>query len=213
MERPEFCPSEPDAGMYGSDRDTFLRVWQRVMPEERADCPVAVERSKPAQRCGTEPAGNPARSPDRAESDFPPPEDVPCLGCGGKAERERLQESIGQALSAWRAYQMLARRAGQGGRLLSALAGDCRRDAKRLSTALFLISGIRFWPEALPSVPAPRSCFGALREHFIAEQNRAERFRSAAVECEDLCLRALYLDLADGCVERACRIRSLLETM
>lgn len=200
--------------MYGSDRDAFLRVWQRVMPEERADCPVAVERPKPPHGCGAEPAaGHPVPGGERAESDFPPPEDVPCLGCGGAAERERLQEAIGQALSAWRGYQLLARRSGQGGRLLSALAGDCRRDAKRLSTALFLISGIRFWPDALPAVPAPRSYFGALREHFIAEQNRAETFRGAAVECGDPCLRALYLDLADGCVERACRIRNLLETM
>lgn len=207
MDGSRFSPPGPDPGLCGSDRDAFLRVWQRVMPEERADCPIQVER--PAV-C---PPDQPAPVGERATDDFPKGEDVPCLGSGGGPDRERLQEFITQELALWRAYQMLARRSGQGGRVLAALSSGCRRRAKRLSTALFLISGIRFWPEAQPEPVLPRSYFGALREHFLAEQGRAGAYRAAAEECRDCCLCALYLELADECDEHACRIRALLESI
>ena len=35
METQRFSPPGPDPGLRGGDRDVFLRVWQRVMPEER----------------------------------------------------------------------------------------------------------------------------------------------------------------------------------
>lgn len=207
MDQIRFSPPGPDPGMYGSDRDAFLRVWQRIMPEDRADCPIAVERPPVCAPEKIVPAG------ERAADDFPTPEDVPCLGSGGESDRERLQSFIGQEFAVWRAYQLLARRSGQGGRVLAALSSGCRRRAKRLSTALFLISGVRFWPETQPASPPPRSYFGALREHFLAEQDRAGAYRAAAEECRDRCLCALYLDLADECDEHACRIRALLENM
>lgn len=199
------CPGA-DPGMYGSDRDEFLRVWQRVMPQERENCPVTVERSET-------PAAPKAQVRDESGDDFPTPEDVPCLGSGGEGERERLQRFITQELTCRHSYRRLAQRAGQGSGVLAAMSGGCHRRAKRLSAALFLISGIRFWPEKPTVGPIPRSYFGALREHFLSEQNRAAAYRAGAEECQDGCLRALYLDLADECMEYACRIRSLLETL
>ncbi len=211
---------QPDPGMCGCERDTFLRVWERVMPEERADCPITVERGEgcaaapmmpvPATRCG---AVHTTVGVGRAGDDFPAKEDVPCLGSGGEADREKLQEMIGWELLAWRRYQTLARRGGQGGRGLAGLAEGCYRRAKRLSAALFLISGVRFWPAGQISAPTPRSYFAALREHFLAEQNRGQSYRAAAEECRDCCLRALYLDLAEGCADHAGCIRALLEQM
>lgn len=39
----EKLPCEgPNLGMCGCDRELFDRVWKRVMPEERADCPIVV---------------------------------------------------------------------------------------------------------------------------------------------------------------------------
>lgn len=210
METQRFSPPGPDPGLRGGDRDVFLRVWQRVMPEEREGCPITVER--PAQEgCGDLTARAVRPAADAASEDFPTREDVPCLGSGGEADRERLQEFIGQELAHWRAYQMLARRGGQGGRMLAAMASGSRKKAKRLSAALFLISGIRFWPEVPPTVALPRSYFGALRELFHAEQNRSGAYRAAEEECRDQCLRALYLDLADESMECAFHIRTLLE--
>ena len=210
---------QPDPGMCGCDRDLFLRVWDRVMPVERPDCPIVVERSeemsRPAvpavQPMPAEMIAQPMPAADQAGDDFPTRDDVPCLGSAGEADRERLQEMIGQELAAWRSYQLLARRGGQGGRILAALAAGCRRRAKRLSAALFLISGVRFWPAEQVSVPVPRSYFTALREHFLAEQDRGQIYRAAAEESRDHCLQMLYLDLADECVEHAGRIRALLE--
>lgn len=210
---------QPDPGMCGCDRDLFLRVWDRVMPGERPDCPIVVERSEEMSRptvpavqpMPTEMIAQPMPAADQAGDDFPTRDDVPCLGSAGEADRERLQEMIGQELAAWRSYQLLTRRGGQGGRILAALAAGCRRRAKRLSAALFLISGVRFWPAEQVSVPVPRSYFTALREHFLAEQDRGQIYRAAAEESRDHCLQMLYLDLADECVEHAGRIRTLLE--
>lgn len=202
---------EPGPGMCGCDRDVFLRVWQRVMPEDSPGCPISVEGREEAPPPAVKPQRTPP-APCDAGTDFPTREDVPCLGSGGQADQERLQEFIGQELSHWRSYQMLARRvSGTGGRTLAALAGGCRRRAKRLSAALFLISGVRCQPAETASAPPPRSYFGALREHFLSEQNRGCAYRAAAEDCRDECLRALYLDLADECAEHTCRIRSLLE--
>ncbi|MGM9607946.1 MAG: rubrerythrin [Oscillospiraceae bacterium] len=211
-QRPTQPMPGPDPGLCGCDRDIFLRVWQRVMPEESPECPITVERPEPRPT----PVPKPERRPAPAESagdDFPTPDDVPCLGSGGAADQERLREFTTRELTHWRSYQMLARRSGPGGRMLAALAGGCRRRAKRLSAALFLISGVRFWPAEQIAVPAPRSYFGALREQFLAEQDRGCAYRAAAEDCRDMCLRTLYLDLADECAEHADRIRSLLENM
>lgn len=210
METQRPAPDRPDPGMCGCDRDVFLRVWQRVMPEERENSPITVERAAQETQNDMEPKQTQS-AVDAAGDDFPTQEDVPCLGSGGEADRERMQEFITQELAHWRSYQMLARRAGQGGRMLAAMASGSRKRAKRLSAALFLISGIRFWPSEPPMVPLHRSYFGALRELFHAEQNRSGAYRAAAEECQDQCLCALYLDLADESMEHACRIRTLLE--
>lgn len=217
MESEKFSPAGPDPGQYGSDRDIFLRVWRRVMPEETPACPITVdmgEHARPAPppndtSAQTLPA--PDTSGDSSGDDFPSPEDVPCLGSGGQPDLEQLRMFISQELMYWQIYRTLAQRSGQGGRMLAALAGNCRKRSKRLSAALFLISGVRFWPAEPPTVPMPRSYFGTLRELFLAEQNRGGTYRAGAEDCRDACLQALYLELADECMEHACRIRTLLE--
>lgn len=210
MNSEKFSPAGPDPGQYGSDRDMFLRVWQRVMPEESPACPITL--TLPAQR--RQPCAAPAQvvvSADRAGDDFPTPDDVPCLGSAGQDDLHRLREFTSRELMYTQHYRMLAQRSGQCARALSAMAGTCRKRAKRLSAALFLISGVRFWPAEPPGVPMPRSYLGALRELFLAEQNRGGHYRAASEDCRDACLRALYLELADECMEHACRIRTLLE--
>lgn len=213
MEVQRFSPPGPDPGMCGCDRDVFLRVWNRVMPEERADCPIEVVQPTREMTVTARRSVQPVPTWDSSGDDFPAQEDVPCLGSGGVADLEQLQDWVRQEIASGRAYQMLSRRSGQGGRVLSAMASGCRRRAKRLSAALFLISGVRFWPTEQANIPVPRSYFGALREHFFSEQNRGGAYRAAAENCRDLCLCSLYLDLADECGEHAGRIRALLESM
>ena len=210
---------EPDTtmpGQCGCDRDTFLRVWRRVQPEDTPDSPISLEDAPPEPEqapAGPGPLQPPAQAADGAGDDFPSPHDVPCLGVSSASHAPVLQEFIGCALRAGRAYQVLARRAAGGaGRLLSTLAAEQRQAAKRLSTALFLITGLRYWPSN-PAVPAPTSYRGALREHFLAEQQQEGTYRTAAADCPDPCLYALYIDLAEACAGRAARLRALLESL
>ena len=191
-----------DPNECGCDRDMFLRVWDRVMPEEREACPIAVPRCDQMMPVVRD-AGN----------DFPPREDVPCLGSAAAADQEQLREFVSRELQHWQEYRVLAQRSCQGSRMLAALAGNCRRRAKRLSAALFLISNVRYWPAEQVRANMPRSWFGALREQFLAEQNRGCAYRAAAEDCRDMCLRQLYLDLAQESTEHAGCIRSLIENM
>lgn len=54
----------PELGMYACDRELFDRVWKRVMPEQRPDCPITVDpplhSPAPASMSG---AGTPAAEP------------------------------------------------------------------------------------------------------------------------------------------------------
>lgn len=185
------------------DRDMFLRVWDRVMPQDSEACPVTVERT------------NRRELPDRdtCGGDFPSRDDVPCLGGAAMGEQGQLRELISRELDCWRTYKMLAQRSCQGARVLSAMAGNCRKRAKRLSAALFLMSNVQFWPVERQCVPTPRSWLGTLREQFVGEQSRECVYRAAAEDCRDRCLRQLYLDLALECAEHAAAIRTLIETV
>lgn len=200
------------------DQETFERVWRRVMPEPRPDCPIVLQ---------AEPAASPAvreappALPAVAASD--PPDrpvageehNVPCLGAASAIYGGQLQQFVDRALADWRSYQALSRRAqGNSGRILSAIAADQRRHAKRLSTAYFLISGVRYWPAERPAGPASRTPFAAaLRERFMAEQRSAAAYQAAAAETADPCLRQLYEELSGEADAHAWLLRGILEEL
>lgn len=200
------------------DQETFERVWRRVMPEPRPDCPIVL----PA-----EPAASPAvreappALPAVAASDPPgrpvagEEHNVPCLGAASAIYGGQLQQFVDRALADWRSYQALARRAqGNSGRILSAIAADQRRHAKRLSTAYFLISGVRYWPAERPAGPASRTPFAAaLRERFMGEQRSAAAYQAAAAETADPCLRQLYEELSGEADAHAWLLRGILEEL
>ena len=202
----------------GADREVFERVWRRVMPEPRPDCPIVLP---------TEPAASPAvrEAPPAlsAVAASAPPDrpvageehNVPCLGAASAIYGGQLQQFVDRALADWRSYQALARRAqGNSGRILSAIAADQRRHAKRLSTAYFLISGVRYWPAERPAGPASRTPFAAaLRERFMAEQRSAAAYQAAAAETADPCLRQLYEELSGEADAHAWLLRGILEEL
>ena len=178
----------------GCDREVFERVWKRVMPNERGDCPFEVveavaQRPLPAVVVHDTPA---------AEE-----ETVTCLGPASAVHGPQLQQYIDQELAAHRCCQALARRVpGAGGRMLSNLAAEKRRRAKRLSTAYFLISGVRYWPADRGSAPVLQPVQAALREQFQAQQRGAACY-----------LEALFHESADEAEAHAWIIRSVLEQM
>lgn len=200
------------------DQETFERVWRRVMPEPHPDCPIVLPAEPAASPAVREappalPAVAASAPPDRPVAGEE--HNVPCLGAASAIYGGQLQQFVDRTLADWRSYQALSRRAqGNSGRILSAIAADQRRHAKRLSTAYFLISGVRYWPAERPAGPASRTPFAAaLRERFMAEQRSAAAYQAAAAETADPCLRQLYEELSGEADAHAWLLRGILEEL
>ena len=97
----------------------------------------------------------------------------------------RLRRQVMEALEGWQFYRYLARRARAGdARVLNSLAGELHRQARKLSAAYFLLTGLRYWPSELLTAPAIPSYWGALRARHHAEQRQETAYRMAADDWE-----------------------------
>lgn len=203
------------------DREVFERVWRRVMPEDRPDCPFTLEPPTPentppaplplpegdmemapmaqqavpamaVQDAGSTPPQAVQRPPAAARMEpVPPPE--PCLGQASIGELPRLEELLTLITDAQRIYRALARRTGWAA--LSALSREKARQTKRLSTARTLVAGSAFFPPPT-AAPGRASPHNALRERFRAENQLIQKLERAAEETGDPCLGQLYRALA-----------------
>lgn len=186
-------------GQCGADREVFERVWRRVMPEDRPDCPFTLYSEE--EQVAVQPA-------EERKAELVP---VPAEQSGG--DGAVLQAFIADELSDWRTYQILARRIPGGkGRALMGVAADERRHAGRLSAAYFLLSGVKFWPPAEPELPR-EGWMAILRRRYWAERKGAEAYRTAAGRTGDSTLRELYLELAGDEEAHAGVIRGILERL
>ena len=188
-------------GQCGADREVFERVWRRVMPEDRPDCPFTLYSEEETEHA-------PVRPTEGNRTELLP---VPAEQSGG--DGAVLQAFIADELSDWRTYQTLARRIpGGNGRALMGVAADERRHAGRLSAAYFLLSGVKFWPPAEPEL-TKEGWMAILRRRYWAERKGAEAYRTAAGRTGDSALRELYLELAGDEEAHAGVIRGILERM
>ena len=188
-------------GQCGADREVFERVWRRVMPEDRPDCPFTLYSEEETEHA-------PVRPTEEKRTELVP---VPAEQSGG--DGAVLQAFIADELSDWRTYQTLARRIpGGNGRALMGMAADERRHAGRLSAAYFLLSGVKFWPPAEPELPR-EGWMAILRRRYWAERKGAEAYRTAAGHTGDSALRELYLELAGDEEAHAGIIRGILERL
>ena len=221
---------EPGPGLCGSDREIFERVWRRVMPEDRYDSPVMLLGEEAPCPAPAVPAEAPPASPMPCPT-LPPPlpgvsicanpgpmepsgGNVPCLGTASAVHGAELQSFILHELMDARTYQAMARRADRSAaRTLSGISADERRHAKRLSTAYFLISGVRYWPveQAVVSLDLPLAAL--LRRRFWEEQEGEAAYRAAAAATADPCLQELYIELAEDENSHAWLLRGILEAM
>ena len=169
------------------ERDTFARVWERVVPEGGAESPIEVVP---------------------AEEYLPPLLPLPARqgASGGEEPGRLLQALIRGELEAARQYRAMAAGAVERRRrALSLLASEEREHARRLSAAYLLLSGARYWPEVRrPARPAPAH-LGALRAQFQAD------YRRAAEEAEEPLLQELFLELAEEEAGHSRLLRRLLE--
>lgn len=104
----------------------------------------------------------------------------------------------------------LSRRRGAPGRVPAAMAGDCRRDFRRLSVLRFLISGQPYRPcSAVP--PLPRSTDLALRGCWLEAAAWQKACETAADACPEPQLQALFLSLGRRGEDHARTLCALLE--
>lgn len=196
---------DPKLSLQPFDPEVFQRVWNRVMPDQ--------DRSPIAMDAPAQPAV-PALSPVPEQ----PPETAPqvpltCLGEGSRPYTQAIRDMMDQTWGFLRSLQALSRRSGsRAARVLSGIAGDLRREERRLSTAHFLITEERYSPSqtgAVPSGPLPL----ALRALFQQLHQRAAQARAAAQGMGDPCLQQLFQDLGEDAEFYAQRLRALLEEM
>lgn len=183
------------------DGEAFRRVWRRVMPEDRPDCPFTVEQEGQGEALGL-------TQPPVAR---PPEGPVPvrqgggglCLGAERVGELPALTRFLALTLSLEQAYRAL----GTGG-LSARLAREKRAQAGRLATACFLITGKR--PER-PETLGTNGLSGAsgLRACYGAEQALARELLLTGTD--DPCLANLYRELAAQDQQAAGQIREQLE--
>lgn len=180
------------------DGAEFQRVWRRVMPQDRPDCPFVLNE-------------DPAPLVPLPQGAPPPQARGPalCLGeesVGDLPALTGLAETVAGHLAL---YRRLARRrelTGQA-RVMAAMKAD---HLSRLETARFLIAGEP--PLPLPSAPPPAGAPSALlRLRFHDEQALVLRLFTAARAAADPCLTELYRDLAAETQAGADRLRTWLE--
>lgn len=212
----------------GPNRENFERVWRRVMPEPRPDCPFTLysdedhrlmpgggEPTTPEDDLWKPPAMELGLAPMVPMPIAAPPaeNDVPCLGASSAVYGTLLQGFIADELTDWATYRNMSRRvSGRTARIFAEIAEDERRHAKRLSAAYFLISGVRFWPDKLPGAPM-NTFMGGVRARFIGEQKGERAYRDAAAETSDPSLRELFLELAADEAAHAWLLRGVLEQL
>lgn len=194
---------DPKLSLQPFDPEVFQRVWNRVMPDQ--------DRSPIAMDAPSQPAV-PALSPAPEQPpETPPSAPLTCLGEGSRPYTQAIRDMTDQTRGFLRSLQSLSRRSGsRAARVLSGIAGDLRREERRLSTAHFLITGERYSPSqagAAPSSPLPL----ALRALFQQLHQRAAQARAAAQGMGDPCLQQLFQDLAEDAEFYAQRLRALLE--
>ena len=214
MEETMMRPAMPEEGLCSCDREVFDRVWQRVMRGGgdliQAD-PPADEQVRDGMALQVVEQTELALT--RSEEGRPE-QDISCLGQGSAAYAPLLKEMMDGETENYRTYQALARRAGNNGtRILSTMAADKRRQAKRLGAAYFLITGEQYRSPNLNGNRPTMDLMGGLREQFIQEQRGAAAYGGAAQETGDPCLRQLFRELGQEALGHARMIRSLLEQM
>ena len=204
------------------EQEVFQRVWQRVMAGREGSDPIEppprpktkngwVDGDVSPDYLAALNKAIPDRSMDydRPGSDLPMPDMDPALPTDITA---RLRQQTLEALEAWQFYRHLARRArGNSARTLTNLAADQHRLARKLATAYFLHSGVRYWPSEQLTTPTITSYWGALRHRHQGEQQSELCYRMAADDLDDPTLRELYESLSGTCRDHCRQLRTLLE--
>lgn len=192
-------------------QEVFERVWARVMGSA---APKETAAAAPAPQPQPEPVSQPAPQaqpvlapqrpvspPPRPQPAPPRPQPKPCC----------LRQQVMDSLEQWHLARLLIRRAGKQSRQVSNLAAQLHQQAKQLSAAYFLQSGVRYWPVAQLTPPRMTTYVGGLRQLYQRGQALTEEFQKCRSKGGSPDLVELYTQLAQEGVKRAAVLRRLLE--
>lgn len=211
-------------------QEVFQRVWARVMgtscsPKETAAAapapqpePVSVSKpvaqpvldlvSEPAAQPDPEPVSQPVAQPVMAPQPPAPPRPRPTPS---RPQPCCLRQQVLDSLEQWQIARLLVRRAGNQARQMTNLAAQLHQQAKQLSTAYFLQSGVRYWPVAQLTRPRMTTYVGGLRQLYQRCQTLTEEFHTCRPKASHQDLAQLYAQLAQAGAKRCALLRSLLE--
>lgn len=207
-------------------QEVFQRVWQRVMGSaavaQEASAPQSEPVAQPAPPSTPAPVPEAQPAPPSAPTSAPeaqpvmapqrpapqphhprptPPQPQPCC----------LRQQVLSSLEQWQMARLLARRAGGQARQMTAIAAQLHQQAKQLSTAYFLQSGVRYWPVAQLTQPRMTTYVGGLRQLYQRCQGLTQEFHTCHIKAATQDLAQLYGQLEQAGTKRCAQMRSLLE--
>lgn len=188
-------------------QEVFERVWARVMgsaaPQTAAQ-PQPEPVSQPAPEAQPVMAPQAMAAPPQRPHPAPPrPQPQPKTCC--------LRQQVLDSLEQWQLARLLSRRAGKQSRQMSNVAAQLHQQAKQLSAAYFLQSGVRYWPVAQLTAPRMTTYVGGLRQLYQRNQALTQEFQTCRSKAGSPDLAQLYGQLAQDGVKRAALLRQLLE--
>lgn len=119
-----------------------------------------------------------------------------------------LQELVAECLAGAEVYRALARRARRSSAELAALRDGKTAQARRLSAAYFIRSGVRYWPR--PALPEGLGFLATLRERYLAEGRLHARLEGLA-QTAQADLAEGYALLAQETAHMARQLRTIIE--
>lgn len=119
-----------------------------------------------------------------------------------------LQELVAECLAGAETYRALARRSRRSGGELAALRDQKTAQARRLSAAYFIRSGVRYWPRS--PLPEGLGFLATLRERYLAEGRLHARLTELAQTAQGD-LAELYTLLAQETARMARQVRAVVE--
>lgn len=183
-------------------QEVFERVWARVMGSAT---PQTTAQPQPEPVSPPAPEAQPvmAAAPQRPHPAHPRPQPQPKTCC--------LRQQVLSSLEQWQLARLLSRRAGKQSRQMSNVAAQLHQQAKQLSAAYFLQSGVRYWPVAQLTAPRITTYVVGLRHLYQRNQALTQEFQTCRAKAGSPDLMQLYGQLAQEGVKRAALLRQLLE--
>lgn len=170
------------------DKEAFRRVWGRVMPQDRADCPFTIDPPGPGP-------GRPS-GPMPTPPSFlgPPPRPMPVPPRPTREDASDLKGLLDKMSREVQIARALTRR-WSGDRLLRELARTGEDQLGRLSAAFRVLTGKRYTPPRRSLPPLPRT----LSQALLRRRQSLEEIALALLRATEMAspwLKDLYRQLA-----------------